>query len=199
MTGDLFLSYPGSAVVARVALAFVVILSHPVVSYPASTCIGNSIAIICEASRGGRQGGQTRGGRKADSSAASGTRTEPTASAPTASAPAPTTASLAKPQSTFVTECRQGSIIACYLLVTTATALAVTDLGIVVSLAGAVAATMVVFIAPGACYVSLHSDQRWTTKMVLAALLCGVGCVLLPLLVLLVLASHGYFGDAWAI
>ena len=58
---------------------------------------------------------------------------------------------------------------------------------------------MVVFIAPGACYVSLHGGGRWTPKVMLAALLCAVGCVLLPLLVLLVLASHGYFGVAWAI
>ena len=93
---------------------------------------------------------------------------------------------------------QQAWIISAYLLVTTSAALVVTDLGIVVSLAGAVAATTVIFIAPGACYLSLHPIPRWSRRRILAVALFASGCLLLPLLVTLVLAANGYLGEAWA-
>ena len=83
-----------------------------------------------------------------------------------------------------------------YLCGTTVTALLVTDLGIVVSLAGAASATAVIFIAPGACYCTLHPQGRlWNA----AAALWVLGGILMPLLVVLVLAAHGHLGEEWAL
>ena len=45
----------------------------------------------------------------------------------------------------------------------------------------------------------LFRERRPGAKTKLAALLAMAGCALLPLLVLLVLASRGYFGEAWAV
>ena len=83
-----------------------------------------------------------------------------------------------------------------FLAGTTLCALTVTDLGIVVSLAGAASATAVIFIAPGACYCALLPTGRLRRR---AAALYILGCVLVPILLLLVLAAHGDFGPDWAL
>lgn len=288
VTGDLLISYPRAAVIARVALVFVVILSHPVVSYPVSGCISNSASILsaavgCRKQRaritggggagggvvgGGRSANETTGGMAAQEDEAASTTQVSAPSLALPKAPAheqvegsvqETAAEAHTPEShapeahaeahaqqemrghalaqvqaqqleeeaaraqeqaarteakaptlleqpsdpnggtTFVTERRKAFVIAMYLFTTTVIALNVTDLGIVVALAGAVAATTLVFIAPGACYYMLFRERRPGAKTKLAALLAMAGCALLPLLVLLVLASRGYFGEAWAV
>ena len=88
-------------------------------------------------------------------------------------------------------------MIGLYLVGTTAVALCVSDLGLVIALAGAVSATIAVFIAPGACFVALHRAQGRGRKRVLAATLGVTGVVLLPLLVFLVLATDGFLGPEW--
>ena len=76
-------------------------------------------------------------------------------------------------------------------------ALCTTDLGVVISLSGACCSTILIFIAPGACYWSLHRRRPLTARRAAAGALFVVGCVLLPLLVVLVLASRGYLGAEW--
>ena len=271
VTGDLLLSYPEAAIVSRVALVFVVLLSHPVVSFPVSPCVLNSCAILRRSlshatQDRGRPDGQRRSGpptagaaagsahAELSSTAMSSTAMRTTAmssgrggdedtgggggddnggssscscappqpfnggslllegsarSPPGAAAVNPRPASGVAPKtsrslstrgpatSTFVSEPSSRVSISIYLLGTTLVALFVTDLGIVVSLAGALAATMVIFIAPGACFWSLHRTEPMTVKRLFAGVLCAVGTVLLPILVLLVLASHGYLGARW--
>ena len=84
-----------------------------------------------------------------------------------------------------------------YLFGTTLVALIVDDLGVVISLAGAVSATTVVFIAPGACYASLFRNKpERRTKRRLASALCATGLLLLPLLVsVVILTEIGWFVD----
>ena len=336
VTGDLLISYPRSAVIARVALVFVVLLSHPCVSHPVLPAIRSSLSVCCgsgipKTARSGKRAGggggnvesssrslrghdsaaemaaeesftelemgtpsddtagRNAGGAGGASSAADATRgvgnatdisgqdrlpscdssaaetaaeesfTEEsfteidpapcgdvdqghgtsataatdapqgsTSSPPSFSSPpspalpspppsppftaTPTTPTMTTAatesarqrdarESTFVNERGSVAIISGYLTVTTGTALFVTDLGIVVSLAGAVAATIAVFVAPGACYLSLHRERQSprSPKMVAAAALAGTGCALMPCLVMLVLASHGYFGAEWSL
>ena len=167
MTGDLLLTYPSTALLARISLVFVVMLSHPVISFPVCPCILNTVGVLRALQR------QARTGIKAH-------RTKemrrPAATADT----------------TFVTDHSQRVTIGVYLLLTTIAALVVTDLGIVISLAGAVSATIIVFIAPGACYWALAGPSG---KRLLAGILGVSGCVLLPMLVFLVLAANGYI--AW--
>jgi hypothetical protein len=110
---------------------------------------------------------------------------------------AATAAEAAPRESTFVSERGPASLIAIYLALTTSVALAVSDLGVVVALAGAVAATTAIFIAPGACYCALHRTP--SLRRTLAATLCASGCVLMPLLVFLVLAARGYLGRGWSL
>ena len=76
-------------------------------------------------------------------------------------------------------------------------ALIVDDLGVVISLAGAVSATTVVFIAPGACYASLFRNKpERRTKRRLASALCATRLLLLPLLVsVVILTEIGWFVD----
>ena len=66
-----------------------------------------------------------------------------------------------------------------------------------ISLAGAVSATTVVFIAPGACYASLFRNKpERRTKRRLASALCATGLLLLPLLVsVVILTEIGWFVD----
>ena len=99
--------------------------------------------------------------------------------------------------SAFVTEPEQLIIRSVYLVLTTLCALTVTDLGLVVALAGAASATTVIFIAPGACYYSLHPPGTRLRRS--AALLCAIGCLLVPLLLLVVLAKNGALGPEWAL
>ena len=246
VTGDLLLSYPRAAFIARVALAFVVVLSHPCVSHPALPAVRSTINVCFgphkpkapRVSTAGRAALERRSPASNDGAAAAAAKsvgvppdarvameravppanasppssplspppsppssprlTPPSPSAPSASGSARRRDSR---ESTFVNERSPVTIILVYLTVTTGIALLVTDLGIVVSLAGAVAATMAVFVAPGACYWSLHRESRSprSPKMVAAAVLACTGLALMPCLVLLVLASHGYFGVEWSL
>jgi len=240
VTGDLLVSYPQAAVLARVSLVFVVLLSHPVVSFPVTPCVLNSTTLISKILR--RQIRQTLSRRTSPRlsslsitpSNATATATDDVTDAPP-SPPPPfdddfvlgsaqplpppyppplpppyppppplppppfLTSHLSQASSLFVSERASVISISLYLLATTTTALFVSDLGIVVSLAGAVAATMVIFMAPGACYYKLHGAEPRSTKCTLAGVLCGVGLLLLPALVLLVLASKGCLGPAWSV
>jgi amino acid permease len=167
--GDLFLAYPGGAIVARVALVLVVVLSHPVISYAVSPCVANSMDIL--------HGLATRTHRPPAAAATSAGRL-----------------------TVFVSDRRQRCIITAYLVSTTFVALSTTDLGIVISLSGAVCATTLIFIAPGACYWKLHRHSHGLTfRTISAAILFTSGCVLVPMCVLLILASRGFFGDEWAL
>lgn len=172
------ISYPDSAIVARASMVVVVLLSHPVVSYQVPTCVANIWATAVAARHHG-----------------SVEATAPCKPATSIDGVGAETSS--KPVTTFVTEPQQIIIRGAYLALTTLTALLVTDLGIVVALAGAAAATVAVFIAPGECYRRLHPQSGGRLR-VAAGLLSLVGCILLPLLVLLVLAAHGYLGSEWA-
>ena len=167
---DLLVSYPRAAIVARVALVYVVVLSHPVVSYPVSGSV-KSLMKLCGAAR----------------------------RSSVAAAPSSSAAATAPPKGgAFVRLISlQGAIIALYLFGTTLVALIVDDLGVVISLAGAVSATTVVFIAPGACYASLFRNKpERRTKRRLASALCATGLLLLPLLVsVVILTEIGWFVD----
>jgi len=112
--------------------------------------------------------------------------------------PRPGAAQAGSKDGVFVTDRTHAAIIGFYLLLTTTTALLVHDLGIVIALAGAVSATIAVFIAPGACYWCLHPDEGLSRTRLLAGLLFVSGCILLPLLVVSALASRGliHFGEA---
>ena len=167
---DLLVADPRAAIVARVALVYVVVLSHPVVSYPVSGSV-KSLMKLCGAAR----------------------------RSSVAAAPSSSAAATAPPKGgAFVRLISlQGAIIALYLCGTTLVALIVDDLGVVISLAGAVSATTVVFIAPGACYASLFRNKpERRTKRRLASALCATGLLLLPLLVsVVILTEIGWFVD----
>lgn len=173
VTGDLLLAYPSAAIVARLALIFVVVFSHPVVSFPVAACISNSCSLIAGCCHG-------KGPQEVSA---------------TLSSPPPTDDGAAS--SRFVNEPMHATVIALYLLGTTIVALSVSDLGLVIALAGAVSATIAVFIAPGACFVALHRAQGCGLKRVLAATLGVTGVVLMPLLAFLVLATDGFLGPEW--
>ena len=84
--------------------------------------------------------------------------------------PRPGAAQAGSKDGVFVTDRTHAAIIGFYLLLTTTTALLVHDLGIVIALAGAVSATIAVFIAPGACYWCLHPDEGLSRTRLLAGL-----------------------------
>lgn len=224
---DVLVSYPRSAIAGRVAMVCVVLLSHPVVSYPVGPCLANMRATVgaaCRHRRAGSrvarlEGADEEAGAKAQGARAQGDVADgggaaergPSSAGACAEAvrEASTPALPAAPEesstkalggasapSVFFTEREQVVTRALFLVVTTATALLVTDLGIVVSLAGAASATTVILIAPGACYYALHPHGRLRRG---AAALCVLGCILLPCLVLLVLAAHGHLGHDWAL
>ena len=174
VTGDLLLAYPSAAIVARLALIFVVVFSHPVVSFPVAACIANSCSLLAGCCRG-------KGPQEVSA---------------TLGAPPPTDDGGAA-SSRFVREPMHATVIALYLLGTTIVALSVSDLGLIIALAGAVSATIAVFIAPGACFVALHRAQGCGLKRVLATTLGVTGVVLMPLLVFLVLATDGFLGPEW--
>eukprot|EP00322_Chrysochromulina_rotalis_P001271 CAMPEP_0115829710 /NCGR_PEP_ID=MMETSP0287-20121206/1241_1 /TAXON_ID=412157 /ORGANISM="Chrysochromulina rotalis, Strain UIO044" /LENGTH=523 /DNA_ID=CAMNT_0003282989 /DNA_START=73 /DNA_END=1644 /DNA_ORIENTATION=- len=203
VSADLLVSYPKSAIVARVAMVVVVLLSHPVVSYPVGPCIANMRATLTHGAlrsdglplRAEDAANHVTIEASAEASSRATTRGEPSAYGAT-SAERPRAPAIKEATSLFVSEREQVIIRAVYLTGTTLTALLVTDLGIVVSLAGAASATAVIFIAPGTCYCTLlpqGSLQRG------AAALAALGCVLMPVLVVLVLMAHGQFGDQWVL
>lgn len=250
---DLLVSYPPTAILARVAMIFVVLLSHPIVSYPVGPCIASihttlsrwpwhrrglhriqsCTSDVRSVELGGLGSTCANAGQKPSTDDRSvkgeapnkllegdidlGVASDACGAAQTASiangdkAPAALTsatagtaadASFVVPPSAptaslvFVTEREQVLIRTIYLVGTTLCALTVTDLGIVVSLAGAVSATAVIFIAPGACYYALHPLGSLRRG---AAALCVLGCLLVPILLVLVLAAHGGLGAEWAL
>jgi len=78
------------------------------------------------------------------------------------------------------------TLVALYLVGTTAVALLVRDLGVVVSLGGAVSAVIIIFFFPAAAYLSLlgpagaEADPT-RLKRAGAGLMIGLGVVLAPL------------------
>mmetsp|Transcript_5018 Transcript_5018/g.7666 ORF Transcript_5018/g.7666 Transcript_5018/m.7666 type:complete len:462 (+) Transcript_5018:83-1468(+) len=60
------------------------------------------------------------------------------------------------------------------------TAMTVKDLGIIFALVGATGATMISFILPGAAYYNMHRHQGPEWKRYGALVLCGLGCVIMP-------------------
>lgn len=155
--GDLLLCYPDTAEVATIRLAFamIVVFSHPVVSYPVSSSV-DALLGLCG-------GVCCRGSR------------------PPIAQPAEDASS----DALFVTDTRRRRIIGVYLALTLAVALSVEDLGIIISLSGAIASALLVFIVPGACYLSLV--RKGTTLFRGLALICLVsGVILLPVLAYIV-------------
>ena len=222
---DLFLSYPSSAIAARVSLIYVVVLSHPVVSYSVAPCIANALCTLSSVVRQPRNRAVAPAVSSRLSAAASlsNARRQKARNAPiydlgldalahvpeemaagpftprvAVVSPRPGAAQAGSKDGVFVTDRTHAAIIGFYLLLTTTTALLVHDLGIVIALAGAVSATIAVFIAPGACYWCLHPDEGLSRTRLLAGLLFVSGCILMPLLVVSVLASRGliHFGEA---
>ena len=109
-------------------------------------------------------------------------------------APADATANAAAEASThshtlFITNMRHRGYVALWLLATTSTAMRVTDLGLLISLAGAVASSGIVFLIPGICYLRLLPGASRCLR-VLAGMMVGFGTGLLPGLVYVVLDGY---------
>ncbi len=75
-----------------------------------------------------------------------------------------------------------------FLLVSTATALAVSDLGVVLAVVGATGSTMISFVLPGFCYVSLFPNSSLKRRFALAQLCAGV--VIMPLALGIIIAER---------
>ena len=73
-----------------------------------------------------------------------------------------------------------------FLVLSTAIALSVHNLGIVLSVVGATGSTTVSYILPGGCYFLLFADEPGT-KRSLALAQCALGLTLVPLMLLLIL------------
>ena len=73
----------------------------------------------------------------------------------------------------------------CFLLASAAIALSIDNLGVVLSFVGATGSTIVSYILPGACYFLLRKDAGW--KRYLGLLQLGLGCVLMPLSLTLII------------
>ena len=77
---------------------------------------------------------------------------------------------------------------ALYLVVTTAlvgatvgVALAVTSLGVVLTVLGALCSMSIQFILPGGCYVLLFKERGWAPKRTMALFQLILGLILVPL------------------
>ena len=57
------------------------------------------------------------------------------------------------------------------------------DLGVVLSLIGATGSTVITFILPGAAYWVMTREEGPTVKRYCAALLFGLGCIIMPVCV----------------
>ena len=90
-------------------------------------------------------------------------------------------------QAKWVTDPEQRVVIGAYVIATSAVALVVSDLGIVVSLVGATASVLI-FSLPGAAYFMLYPNPRFALKRALAFVLGASGFVLMPACVMSVLS-----------
>ena len=83
---------------------------------------------------------------------------------------------------------RHVTITTSFLLLSTALALTVHDLGVILSVVGATGSTAVSYILPGGCYYLLFRAQPGP-KRALALVQCMVGFALVPLLLALIYRS----------
>ena len=91
----------------------------------------------------------------------------------------------------WATEPMHCALVTVFLLATTSVALLVSDLGLVVSLIGALSATVNLFVMGPVCYLRLVPAYSCCDKgkHVLAVMMVGTGCVLAPCLVALQLGA----------
>lgn len=56
----------------------------------------------------------------------------------------------------------------------------VSDLGVILSIVGATGSTTISYILPGLIFLKLHGHENWTLKHYGAAIVLGIGCVVIP-------------------
>ena len=61
-----------------------------------------------------------------------------------------------------------------------ALAMALTDLGVILSVVGATGSTTISYILPGLFYFKVFEEQGWSPLRTYAAFLCGFGCFVIP-------------------
>ena len=75
-------------------------------------------------------------------------------------------------------------------------ALAVSSLGVMLTIIGSICSTSVSFIVPGGCYVALFRERGWGCKRLLALAMLALGIVIAPTcLVLTFLPKRGDGSD----
>lgn len=147
---DVLMSYPASPIVSgcRVLVALLVTLSYPLQSHPARTCALSLASAITQ--RRVRRGSQTReaeGRHDEDDVRAR----RPSAELPPGLLPPPP-----------LSESRHAPALATtgFLVASAAAAVALDDLGLVLSLVGATGSVIVSYLLPGVCYYQLSAQPR---------------------------------------
>ena len=169
---DVLATYPSGALVAvaRIAISLVVTFSYPLQSHPSRGCI---LSLIAAARR--------RHGRSTNTPAVrapAGAALVAQPSGPHGGGAPPTPAS-SSGDSGPSTSLHIG-VTTAFLLLSTAIALAVDDLGVVLSIVGATGSTIVSYILPGATYFLLCRDGA-ARNLGLLQLVLGVIIMLLSL------------------
>ena len=159
---DVLKTYPHSPLVAvaRIAISLVVTFSYPLQSHPSRGCV---ISLLGAAARRHDRWRRRREGLPPP--------------------PPPPPPSEAPPPSLTM----HAAVTTAFLLASTAIALSVTDLGVVLSLVGATGSTIVSYILPGTTYFCLCREPR---KRWRGAALVGVGAVIMPLSLTLIVLKE---------
>ena len=193
--GDVLTAYPPSALtsVARLMIAAVVTFSYPLQSHPSRACVLSILAAVDARRRHRVVSAVLERNRPAPASpVAPAIAVAPDASdAPVGpdAAPAAPAAPDALPAHAAGWS-RSCVVSTAFLLLSTAVALAVDDLGFVLSMVGATGSTTVSYLLPGLCYYRLCPEPRSPLRRAALLQLC-IGCAILPLSLGLILAKLG--------
>lgn len=76
-----------------------------------------------------------------------------------------------------------------FLAASYALALAVSDLGVMLSIVGATGSTIVSYILPGLCYYRLHPRPHLQRNVALMQLV--LGCIIMPVALVIIFSSMG--------
>jgi len=184
---DILQSYPVTPIVtvARIAISIVVIFSYPLQAHPSRLSIMSIVNFCGERCCPSCCGGSTDDEeRSAKLSTGTPALEENTAHAAVTCKFGPTFGGSVSPDTSM-----HYLITTVYISLSFLVAITVTDLGLILSVVGALGSTTICYILPGYCFWRLRPEGASPTKIILAAALCVTGCIVMPLALTLAIMS----------